>query len=67
MPVLDGLAATRLLRTLEALCEIPIIAISANAKESHRAEALAAGCNEYLTKPVDMTRLLHLLDSLLAA
>ena len=67
MPVLDGLAATRLLRELEEMCRVPIIAVSANSKDSHKADALAAGCNEYLTKPVNFKELDHLLISLLAA
>jgi CheY-like chemotaxis protein len=67
MPVLDGLAATRILRALAELCDVPIIAVSAHTIESHRADAFAAGCNEYLTKPVDFTRLDYLLNSLLAA
>lgn len=64
MPVLDGLAATRILRGLAGMCDVPIIAISANGIESHRA-AFAAGCNEYLTKPVDLVRLDQLLNGLL--
>lgn len=65
MPVLDGLAAARILRGLAGMCDVPIIAISANGIESHRAAAFAAGCNEYLTKPVDLVRLDQLLNSLL--
>ena len=61
MPVMDGLAATRLLRTTKEACHVPIVAISANRREQSQADALAAGCNEYLTKPVNF----HQLDSLL--
>jgi two-component system, cell cycle response regulator DivK len=67
MPVLDGLAATRHLRELEEMCRVPIIAVSANSKDSHKADAFAAGCNEYLSKPVNFQELDHLLDNLLAA
>jgi two-component system, cell cycle response regulator DivK len=67
MPVLDGLAATRLLRELAGLCDVPVIAVSAHTRETHRADAFAAGCNEYLTKPVDFAWLDHLLNSLLTA
>lgn len=67
MPVLDGLEATRLLRRREGLFQVPIIAVSANPEESHRAAALAAGCNGYVTKPVDFARLGRLVNSLLAA
>ena len=66
MPVLDGLAATRIIREITGACDVPVVAVSAHATESHRAAALAAGCDEYLTKPVDFTRLFHLLHSLLA-
>lgn len=61
MPVLDGLAATRLLREIETVSHVPIVAISANRREQSQAAALAAGCNEYLTKPVNF----HQLHSLL--
>jgi CheY-like chemotaxis protein len=67
MPVLDGLAATRCIRELAGPCEVPIIAISAHTKESCEDDALAAGCNEYLTKPVEFTRLFHLLHNLVTA
>ncbi len=67
MPVLNGLAATRLLRELDEMCDVPIIAVFANTKESSHAEARAAGCNEYLAKPVDFRELDHLLSNLLAA
>ena len=67
MPVLDGLAATRLLRGLDGLCRVPVIAVSAYPKECCQADAFAAGCDEYISKPVDFEELNHLLNSLLAA
>lgn len=67
MPVLDGLAATRIIREFAGPCAMTIVAVSANAIDTHRVAALAAGCNEYLTKPVDFARLDQLLNSLLAA
>ena len=67
MPVLDGFAATRRLREIDELSHIPIIAVSANSNESHKADALAAGCNEYISKPINFEQLDHLLHSLLAA
>ena len=67
MPVLDGFAATRLLRQLDELCHVPVIAISAHPKDPFQADAFAAGCNEYISKPVDFEELGYLLHSLLAA
>jgi CheY-like chemotaxis protein len=67
MPVLDGLSATRLLREMEAMCDVPIVAISANRRDQSQAEALAAGCNEYLTKPVNFHQLHSLLGTWLPA
>jgi CheY-like chemotaxis protein len=63
MPVMDGLAATRLLREIEEMCHVPIVAISANRREQSQADALAAGCNEYLTKPVNFHQLHNLLGT----
>ena len=53
LPKLDGLAATRQIRKQKTLRKIPIIAVSAHDSPQTRAEALAAGCDEYLTKPID--------------
>jgi two-component system, cell cycle response regulator DivK len=66
LPQIDGLAATRSIRQLDGLGRIPIVAISAHDTSDFRTEALAAGCNEYLTKPVDFDRLESLLKELLA-
>jgi two-component system, cell cycle response regulator DivK len=65
LPQIDGLAATRSIRQLDGLRDVPIIAISAHDTSDFRTEALAAGCNEYLTKPVDFDRLEELLKKLL--
>jgi CheY-like chemotaxis protein len=67
MPVMDGFAATRLLRKIEDMCNVPIIAISANRREQSQADALAAGCNDYLTKPVNFHQLHSLLGNLLSS
>jgi two-component system cell cycle response regulator DivK len=62
LPQLDGLAATRRIRTQEGLGKVPIVAVSAHDSADFHAEALAAGCNEYVTKPIDFDQLVQLLD-----
>ena len=66
LPQIDGLAATRLIRQLDGMSAIPIVAISAHDTSDFRNDALAAGCDEYLTKPVDFDRLEGLLKELLS-
>lgn len=65
LPVLDGLAATRCIREHASLRNVPIIAVSAHDTNDFHAEALAAGCNEYVTKPIDFDQLDGLLKRLL--
>jgi CheY-like chemotaxis protein len=65
MPVLDGFAATRRLRELDHVSDVPIIAITAFDTPEHRHHASAAGVDEYLTKPIDFARLDKLLDRFL--
>ena len=65
LPIVNGCDATRAIRANPATAKIPIIALTANANESDRAEALAAGCDDYDTKPVDVTRLLEKINALL--
>ena len=57
MPVMDGLAAARELRKDTSTRHLPIIALSAHFGEGWKAEALAAGCDDYLPKPCDFDRL----------
>jgi PAS domain S-box-containing protein len=65
MPELDGLAATRLLRQLEAFRDVPIIAMSASVSASDSEQSLAAGMNAFLSKPLDVDKLLERMACLL--
>jgi two-component system, cell cycle response regulator DivK len=53
LPVLDGWEATRAIKTNPNLCHIPVIGLSAHAMNGDHQKALAAGSNDYLTKPLD--------------
>lgn len=65
LPVVDGLGATRRIRKLPALSEVPIIAVSAHDTADFHSEALAAGCDAYITKPIDFAELEELVGKLL--
>jgi CheY-like chemotaxis protein len=65
LPKLDGLAATRRIRQQDGLSQTPIVAVSAHDTTDFHADALAAGCNEYVTKPIDFDQLEALLKKLL--
>lgn len=65
LPLLDGLAATRRIRQYEELRDVPIVAVSAHDTADFHADALAAGCNDYVTKPIDFDQLEALLGRLL--
>ncbi len=65
LPVLDGWEATRQIKANPQTQKTPVIALTANAIVGDREKALAAGCDEYDTKPVDFTRLLGKIDTLL--
>jgi len=67
LPLLDGLAATRRIREVEELRDVPIVAVSAHDTADFHADALAAGCNDYVTKPIDFDQLESLLTRLLPA
>ena len=65
LPRLNGFAAARLVRQIEALRGVPIIVVSAHDPAKHRNLALAAGCNAYVQKPVDFDSLDRLILNLL--
>ena len=65
LPGIDGLEATRRLKAEPRTSAIPIVALTANAMAGDQEEALAAGCDEYDTKPVDITRLVGKIQALL--
>jgi CheY-like chemotaxis protein len=66
LPVLDGWESTRRLKQQPDTQGIPVLALTAHAMAGERDKALAAGCNDYDTKPVDFPRLLAKIEGLLA-
>ena len=65
LPEMDGLEATRLIKRDPATENIPIIALTAHAMEGDRERCLAAGCNDYDTKPIELSRLLDKMKTFL--
>ena len=65
LPVIDGWEATRRLKADPDTASIPVIALTAHAMAEDRKKALAAGCDEYDTKPVEFKRLLRKIAALL--
>ncbi len=65
LPVLDGWEATRTLKLDEGTRAIPIIALTAHAMPGDREKAIAAGADDYDTKPVELPRLLGKINALL--
>jgi CheY-like chemotaxis protein len=67
LPVLDGWEATRRIKADPATSKIPLIALTAHAMAGDREHALAAGCDDYDTKPIELDRLVEKIAALLAA
>jgi len=65
LPVLDGWEATRRLKASDETSHIPIIAVSAYAMVGDRKRAIAAGCDDFFSKPVDLKGLLGRIEALL--
>ena len=66
LPLIDGCQATRLIREIPALRAIPIIACTAYSQSDWRGQAVQAGCNDFLTKPLEGKLLLTILASYLS-
>jgi two-component system cell cycle response regulator DivK len=65
LPVVDGWEATRRLKSDPATKSVPVIALTAHAMAEDRDKALAAGCDDYDTKPIELPRLLEKITRLL--
>jgi two-component system cell cycle response regulator DivK len=65
LPVLSGWEATQVLKASSDTVDIPVIALTAHALSTDRERALAAGCDEYETKPIELPRLLSKIETLL--
>jgi two-component system, cell cycle response regulator DivK len=65
LPVIDGWEATRIVKAGDSTRAIPVIALTAHAMVGERDKAMAAGCDDFDTKPVDFPRLLGKITTLL--
>ena len=65
LPVMDGLEATKQIRSNPEMKETVVVAVTAHSGPDHRTRALAAGCNAFVTKPIDFEWLNELLTNLL--
>ena len=67
MPIMDGLEATKQIRRDPNLINTPIIALTALAMEGDRDRCIAAGANEYLSKPIKLKQLATVIQQLLSS
>lgn len=65
LPIMDGWEATRQIKALAQTSHIPVIGLTAHAMSGDREKCIAAGCNDYDTKPVEFARLLEKIELLL--
>lgn len=66
LPIYDGWEATRRIKAQAETTSIPVIALTAHAMSGDREKAMAAGCDDYDTKPIELPRLLEKIEALLA-
>jgi len=67
MPVMDGYGAVQILRKVPETAAVPILACTAHDISTHKAQAMSAGFNDVLTKPIDFTNLNVVIDRFLKA
>jgi CheY-like chemotaxis protein len=65
LPVMDGLEATKRIRSNPEMTDAVVVAVTAHSDHDYRSRALAAGCNAFVTKPIDFEWLNELLTNLL--
>jgi two-component system cell cycle response regulator DivK len=66
MPELDGWEATQQIKATPAIAHVPVIALTAHAMSGDRERALAAGCTDYHTKPIEFAKLLAQIEAILS-
>ena len=66
LPILDGIAATQMIRQSPDIGNVPIVAVTAFPLAYSHVKAFAKGCNEYMSKPIDMSELARLVNHYLS-